>query len=134
MFRYFDVERTFGMSAETAWMIAGPALFRLSVSMFAWCCAGSPLPPAAHEVLSEAGLIAGDLQCASLVTMTTLEDIEKAVAELPHEQLVRFRAWFEQFEAARFDERIERDAKAGRLDQLAEQALADFRAGRAREL
>jgi hypothetical protein len=66
--------------------------------------------------------------------MTTLEDIEKAVAELPPDQLMRFRAWFEEFEAARFDQRIERDAKAGRLDQLAEQALADFRAGRAREL
>jgi len=44
--------------------------------------------------------------------MTTLEDIEKAVAELPADQLARFRAWFEEFEAARFDERIERDAKA----------------------
>lgn len=66
--------------------------------------------------------------------MTTLEDIEKAVAELPPDQLMQFRAWFEQFEAARFDQRIERDAKAGRLDQLAEQALADFCAGRAREL
>lgn len=71
---------------------------------------------------------------ASLVIMTTLEDIEKAVAELPPDQLVRFRAWFEDFEAARFDQRIERDAKAGKLDQLAEQAFADFRAGRAREL
>jgi hypothetical protein len=66
--------------------------------------------------------------------MTILEDIEKAVAGLPADQLARFRAWFEEFEAARFDERIEHDAKAGRLDQLAEQALADFRAGRAREL
>ena len=66
--------------------------------------------------------------------MTTLEDIEKAVLELPAEQLSKFRAWFEQFEAARFDQSIERDVKAGRLDELAEQALADFRAGRAREL
>jgi len=66
--------------------------------------------------------------------MTTLEDIEKALTELPAEQLAEFRAWFEAFEAARFDERIDRDAKAGRLDRLAEQALADFRAGRAREL
>src|SRR5260221_5820864 len=67
------------------------------------------------------------------VTMTTLEDIEKAVAELPADQLARFRAWFEEFEAARFDQKIERDAKAGRLDQLAEQALADYRAGRAHD-
>jgi hypothetical protein len=64
----------------------------------------------------------------------TLKDIEKAVAELPAHELVRFRAWFEEFVAARFDQKIEQDAKAGRLDQLAEQALADFRAGRAREL
>jgi hypothetical protein len=66
--------------------------------------------------------------------MTTLEDIEKAVADLPPDQLLRFRVWFEEFEATRFDERIERDAKAGRLDRLAAQALVDFRAGRAREL
>ena len=78
--------------------------------------------------------IGGLLRQPARVTMTTLEDIEKAVAELPADQLARFRAWFEEFEAARFDQKIERDAKAGRLDQLAEQALADFRAGRAREL
>jgi hypothetical protein len=66
--------------------------------------------------------------------MSTLEDIEKALSELPADQLAEFRAWFEAFDAARFDEKIERDAKAGRLDRLAEQALADFRAGRAREL
>ena len=69
-----------------------------------------------------------------LAAMTTLEDIEKAVTQLPADQLAKFRAWFEEFEAARFDRRIERDAKAGRLDKLAEQALADFRAGRARDL
>ncbi|MFY9971672.1 MAG: hypothetical protein WAK41_19920 [Roseiarcus sp.] len=66
--------------------------------------------------------------------MTTLEDIEKAVTELPSDQLAKFRAWFDDFEAVRFDRRIERDAAAGRLDRLAEQALGDFRAGRAREL
>jgi hypothetical protein len=66
--------------------------------------------------------------------MTTVEDIERAIAELPPDQLARLRAWFEEFEAGRFDQRIEHDAKAGRLDRLADQALADFRAGRAREL
>lgn len=64
--------------------------------------------------------------------MTTVEDIEKAVTELPMDQLARFRAWFEQFEAARFDKRIEQDATAGKLDQIAERAIVDFRAGRAR--
>ena len=66
--------------------------------------------------------------------MTSIEEIEKAVAELPPDQFAAFRAWFEEFEAARFDQKIERDAKAGKLDRLAEQALADFRAGHAREI
>ena len=66
--------------------------------------------------------------------MITVEDIEKAVAELPPKELAAFRAWFEAFDAARFDEKIERDAASGRLDRLAEEAVADYRAGRARDL
>ena len=64
----------------------------------------------------------------------TIEDLEKAVSKLPPDQFARFRAWFEAFEATRLDQKIERDAKAGKLDRLAEQALDDFRKGRAREL
>jgi hypothetical protein len=64
----------------------------------------------------------------------SIEELEKAVAQLSPEDLARFRAWFEEFEAAKFDRKIERDARAGRLDRLAEQALADLRQGRAREL
>ena len=66
--------------------------------------------------------------------MSSVEEIEKAISKLAPDDLARFRAWFEVFEAARFDEKIERDARAGKLDRLAEQALADYRAGRAREL
>ena len=54
------------------------------------------------------------------------------MAELPADQLERFRARFEELEANRFDQRIEHDAEAGKLDKLAEQALADFRALRIR--
>ena len=57
----------------------------------------------------------------------TLSDLEKAVATLPPDQLAKFRDWFEAFDAARFDEKVERDAKSGKLDRVAEQALADFR-------
>jgi hypothetical protein len=66
--------------------------------------------------------------------MTKLEDIEKAVAQLAPGELDRFRAWFEDFQSARFDQKIERDARAGKLDALADEAAADFRKGRAREL
>jgi hypothetical protein len=64
----------------------------------------------------------------------TIEDLEKAVAKLPPKQFAEFRAWFEAFDGACFDEKIERDAMAGKLDRLADQAIEDFRKGRAREL
>jgi hypothetical protein len=66
--------------------------------------------------------------------MTKLEDIEAAIAGLSPEDLATLRARFEDFEARLFDERIERDAKAGKLDQLAAEARADHEAGRTREL
>lgn len=56
-----------------------------------------------------------------------LKDLEQAVADLPPDDLARFRAWFEAFDAARFDDKIERDARAGRLDRLAEAAIDDLR-------
>lgn len=64
----------------------------------------------------------------------TIEDIEKAVAKLSPEELVKFRAWFDEFDAERFDRKIERDVGTGRLDRLADEALAEHRAGRSREL
>jgi hypothetical protein len=66
--------------------------------------------------------------------MNTGEDIEKAVAKLGPREFDRFRTWFEQFQADRFDEKIERDARSGKLDPLADEAIADYRKGRAREL
>ena len=64
----------------------------------------------------------------------TIEDIEKAVAKLPEDQLSKFRTWFEEFDAARFDQKIERDAQNGKLDTLADEAIDYLRKGRAREL
>jgi hypothetical protein len=64
----------------------------------------------------------------------TVEDIEKAITKLTSAELARFRAWFEEYDAAQFDRKIECDAKAGKLDPLAQRAIVDFRKGRAREL
>jgi hypothetical protein len=66
--------------------------------------------------------------------MTKLEDIEAAIAGLSAEDIAKLRDWFEDFDARLFDEKIERDAKAGKLDQLAAEARADHQAGRTREL
>ena len=64
----------------------------------------------------------------------TIDDLEKAVATLPPDQFAKFRAWFDAFDAARFDQKIERDAMAGKLDRMADAAIDDLRKGRAREL
>ena len=66
--------------------------------------------------------------------MTKLESIEKAVEALSAEELARFRTWFEEFQERQFDEAIERDAKAGKLDKLAAKAIADDKAGRTSDL
>jgi hypothetical protein len=65
--------------------------------------------------------------------MTKIEDIEKAVEQLSSEELAKFRAWFEEFDTRVFDARIERDAKAGKLDKLADAARANLKAGRGEE-
>jgi hypothetical protein len=66
--------------------------------------------------------------------MTTAEDLEKAVEKLPPAELARFRAWFDAFDADRFDAALERDARDGRLDAFAEEAIAAYRAGQSRDL
>jgi hypothetical protein len=62
----------------------------------------------------------------------SIEDLKKVVAGLPPDQYAEFCAWFEEFEAGRFDRKIERDAQAGKLDRLADAAIDDLRKGRAK--
>lgn len=66
--------------------------------------------------------------------MTKLEQIEKSVSELNPKELEAFSAWFEEFQAERWDRQVEADASAGKLDALANKALAEFRAGKTRPL
>jgi len=62
--------------------------------------------------------------------MSTAVEIEKAIEKLPPEELAQLRAWFAQFDSARWDKQFEIDATTGRLDALADEALADLREGR----
>lgn len=66
--------------------------------------------------------------------MQTVKEIETAIQQLSDDQLRRFRSWFENFEAARWDRQFEEDVAAGRLDSLAEKALKDLREGRCTDL
>jgi hypothetical protein len=66
--------------------------------------------------------------------MTTIDKLEKAISELPPDELTKFTAWFEEFLADQWDRQIEADAAAGKLDHLAKEANEDFEAGRCTEL
>lgn len=68
------------------------------------------------------------------VEMSELEQLENQVKNLPPEELAKFRNWFIEFDQLMWDKQIEADSKAGRLDHLVNEALADFKAGRAREI
>ena len=62
--------------------------------------------------------------------MTTVKEIEKAVEHLPPKDLLKFRDWFEAFESAAWDRQFEADAHEGRLDLLAKEAQAEYKAGK----
>jgi hypothetical protein len=66
--------------------------------------------------------------------MSEVEQLEQRIESLPPEELAKLRAWFVEFDARVWDEQIEADAKAGKLDGLITEALADYKAGKAREL
>jgi len=66
--------------------------------------------------------------------MSSITEIERAVQQLPPEELAKFREWFAEFDGTAWDRQIEQDAKAGKLDALADEALEDLRKGRCKEL
>lgn len=66
--------------------------------------------------------------------MSTVEEIKQAVSSLSPDELAEFRRWFEDYDEQAWDEEIEQDLEAGRLDSLIEEALAAHRAGRTRTL
>jgi hypothetical protein len=62
--------------------------------------------------------------------MSKIERIEQDIQALSPEELAQFRAWFLEYDWAIWDRQIERDAEAGRLDDLAARALRDHAAGK----
>ena len=66
--------------------------------------------------------------------MSEIEQIESRIQSLSVEELAKFRAWFIEFDARVWDEQIEADVKAGKLKNLAAEALAEYKAGKTRKL
>lgn len=66
--------------------------------------------------------------------MSTLEEIEAAVQQLPPAKRAEFRAWFLSFDASDWDQQMEDDLTTGTLDWLANEAISDSLSGRCSEL
>ena len=66
--------------------------------------------------------------------MSTVEEITAAIEQLPPDEVDRIRAWLAEYSERLWDEQIEHDERAGRLDTLIDRALEEHRAGRTRPL
>ncbi len=64
---------------------------------------------------------------------STLKEIQNAIKQLSQDQLNQFRAWYEEFDADAWDEQIEKDVIAGKLDSLANAAIANHKAGKTKK-
>lgn len=62
--------------------------------------------------------------------MSKVESIEQQINALSAEEVAQLRAWFFEFDWALWDQQLERDVAAGKLDALAEKALRDHAAGK----
>jgi hypothetical protein len=66
--------------------------------------------------------------------MSTVEQIEAAILKLSPQELSQLADWVLDLDEQRWDEQIERDVTAEKLDFLAQEALAEFEAGNRRTL
>ena len=64
----------------------------------------------------------------------TLVELEKQVSQLPPDQLAKFIEWVKELDSDLWDQQIESDVKAGKLDQLAKDAIAEDDAGKTKPL
>jgi hypothetical protein len=60
--------------------------------------------------------------------MGKVEKLEQEVQALSPEELDQFRRWFLEFDWAVWDAQFERDARAGKLDAIAEKAAREHAA------
>ena len=66
--------------------------------------------------------------------MSKVENIEREIQKLTPSDLEAFRRWFREYDSDEWDRQIAEDVRAGKLDKLAEEALAAHRAGKSKEL
>ena len=66
--------------------------------------------------------------------MSTVKEIESAITQLEPKDVHAVADSLQAYREELWDRQIEADAKAGRLDKLADEAVEDYRAGRVKPL
>lgn len=66
--------------------------------------------------------------------MKTFEDVKAEIEALPHREYLKLVHWFAERDAEIWDEELERDAADGKLDFLVEEALAEKKDGKLRDI
>lgn len=66
--------------------------------------------------------------------MTKIESLEREIESLSPQELQALRRWFVEFDAKLWDQELERDVAAGKLDRLADDALEADKRGEGRNL
>jgi hypothetical protein len=66
--------------------------------------------------------------------MSTVAEIEKALQKIPLDDARKIADWLQNYLDEQWDNQIDADIDAGRLDKLAGKATEDYRAGRVKPL
>jgi hypothetical protein len=64
----------------------------------------------------------------------TLEQIEAAILKLSPDDYQKLLEWFSELDHQRWDKQLEKDVADGKLEDLAQEAIADFQSGRYRQI
>lgn len=60
-----------------------------------------------------------------MLVMSSVEEIKSAIASLSQEDYARLRDWLSERDWEKWDEEIEKDSAAGKLDFLVKEAVAE---------
>lgn len=69
-----------------------------------------------------------------MLVMSSVEEIKSAIASLSQEDYARLRDWLSEMDWEKWDEEVEKDSAAGKLDFLVKEAVAEKNQGLLKKL
>ncbi len=64
----------------------------------------------------------------------SVQELKEAITKLEPEELSELERWIADYRFARWDEQLEEDVRAGRLDHMLDEVRADIKTGRIKPL